>query len=247
MTEAPVLDAGIEYPTSDGRPVAESPLHYACLTDVAHVLREHFKSRPGAYVGSNMLVYDDPDHARRHLSPDIFVAFGVESRQRKIYKLWEDECPAFVLEVTSGSTRLEDERKKARYSRWGVNEYFLYDPGGEYLTPALQGFEMIGGNYRAMDPRVLPNGKPGFASGALGLGLFDDVAGLRFLDPETGRVPLTPTEEAAARAEFEVRVAEAEKRASVAEKRVMAETARRRELEARLADLESRSAEGDAP
>ena len=35
MTEAPVVDASVEYPTSDGRPVAETPLHYSRLADAA--------------------------------------------------------------------------------------------------------------------------------------------------------------------------------------------------------------------
>lgn len=120
MTEAHVLDTGVEYPTSDGRPVAETPLHYRRLTDAAHALSVHFESLPGAYVGVNMLVYDDTGDPRRHLSPDIFVAFDVEDRERDIYKLWEDESPAFVLEVTSRSTRKEDERKKAdtRVGAW---------------------------------------------------------------------------------------------------------------------------------
>lgn len=48
MAEAHVLDAGVEYPTSDGRPMAETPLHSMRLTDVAHALRVHFESHPGA-------------------------------------------------------------------------------------------------------------------------------------------------------------------------------------------------------
>lgn len=167
----------------------------------------------------NMLVYDDPGNTLRHLAPDIFVAFGVEDRERDIYKLWEDECPAFVLEVTSKSTRRKDERKKTRYARWGVAEYYLYDPRGEYLKPALQGFELVGTRYRAVEAEVLPNGKRGFASGTLGLGLFDDPSGLRFYDPRTARILSTPRE---------------------AEARAASEAALRLELEAKLADFERR-------
>ena len=99
-------------------------MHYRRLADAAHALTMRFESRPGAYVGVNMLVYDERGNPRRHLSPDVFVAFGVTDRQREIYKLWEDESPAFVLEVTSKTTRREDRRKKSRYARWGVAEYF---------------------------------------------------------------------------------------------------------------------------
>ena len=139
MSEAAAFDEGIEYPTSDGRPVAETPLHYRRLADAAHALTTLFDSRPDAYVGVNMLVYDEPGNPRRHLSPDIFIAFGVEDRYRDIYKLWQDRRPSFILEVTSKTTRREDERKRSRYARWGVEEYFMYDPRAEYMNPALAG------------------------------------------------------------------------------------------------------------
>ena len=103
MGEALAFD-DVEYPTSDGRPVAETPLHYRRLADAAHALTLRFESRPGAYVGANMLVYDERGNPRRHLSPDLFVAFGVAERERDIYKLWEDEPPSFVLELTSTAT-----------------------------------------------------------------------------------------------------------------------------------------------
>ena len=209
--EALAPDAGVEYPSSDGRPVAETPLHFERLSDARHALTQRFKSRLDVYVGPNMLVYDRQGDPTRSLSPDLFVAFGVEERERDVYKLWEDPSPTFVLELTSKSTRGEDECKKARYSRWGVAEYFLYDPRAEYVKPPLQGFELTGGVYRAMATDVLPNGKAGFASGTLGLGLWLDGLVLRFYDPETGQNLLTPME-----VEADLREAEAGLRESLA-------------------------------
>ena len=194
--QALALDDGVDYPTSDGRPVAETPLHYRRLADAADVLTMRFESRPRVYVGVNMLVYEQRGNPKRSLSPDLFVAFDVEDRERDIYKLWEDDSPAFVLELTSKSTHREDERKKARYSRWGVAECFLYDPRGEYVEPPLKGFELTGGGYRAMPTDVLPNGKPGITSRTLGLGLWLDGSVLRFYDPETDRDLLTSRERA---------------------------------------------------
>ena len=187
----------VEFPTSDGRPVAETPLHYKRLSDLAYALTTFFKRRADAYVGVNMLAYDDPKEPRKHLSPDIFVAFGgvsEEEREREIYKLWEDPSPAFVLEVTSKTTRREDERKKARYAKWGVAEYFMYDPRGEYLAPALQGFELSRGGYRSKRERTLSNGERGLSSGRLGLDLWLDGSTLRLYDPVAERNLLTPEE-----------------------------------------------------
>ena len=238
--EALVLDAGVEYPTSDGRPVAETPLHYQRLADAAHALNTRFESQPRVYVGVNMLVYDQQGNPRRHLSPDLFVAFDVEDRERDIYKLWEDRSPSFVLELTSKSTRGEDERKKARYSRWGVAEYFLYDPRAEYVKPPLQGFELVGGGYRAMATDVLPNGKRGFTSKTVGLGLWLDRSVLRFYDAQTGRNFETLGEVIAGRREDGTRLREYETLLGEAEtKRREAET-KQREAENELAAVKAR-------
>ena len=230
MGEAIAFDDGIEYPTSDGRPVAETPLHYRRLADAAHALMARFDPEPGVYVGVNMLVYDEPGNPRRHLSPDVFIAFGVEDRDRDIFKLWEEESPSFVLEMTSKTTRQEDEGKKLRYARWGVSEYFLYDPRAEYVKPPLKGFSLVGTVYRPMSTRTLPNGETGLWSQTLGLYLWLKGSELRFHNPETGRDLRTPGEEVV--------------RADAEAARADAEAARRRRLEAEIAELKKRQHSG---
>jgi len=230
MTEALAIDDAIEYPTRDGRPVAETPLHYKRLGDAAHALFTHYETRPGAYVGVNMMVYDERGNPRRFLSPDIFVAFGVADRERDIYKLWEDRAPSFVLEMTSKSTRKEDERKMVRYARWGVTEYFLYDPRREYVDPPLRAFELARGAYRSKRTVTLSNGERGIPSRTLDLELWLDGSALRFYDRATGQNLLTPREE---RLRAEIARSEAE----VANARAAEETAKRKRLEAELARL----------
>ena len=235
MAEALVAQVDpVEYPTSDGRPVAETDLHYLRLAGAAYGIRRLLASRDDVYVGSNLLVYDEPGNPRRHLSPDIFVAFGVEAGSRDLYKIWEEQPPAFVLEITSKSTRREDERtKRRRYAQWGVGEYFLYDPRGEWLSPALQGLALAGRRYRRMDEALLPNGERGLRSDALGICLWLRGAELRLFDPASGRDLRTPEEEgaereaeAAARATAEARADAAEARAGAAEARAGAAEAR---------------------
>ena len=244
MTEALAIDDGIEYPTGDGRPVAETPLHYRRLADAAHALFMHYEARAGVYVGVNMMVYDERGNPRRFLSPDIFVAFGVADREREIYKIWEERAPSFVLEMTSKTTRKEDERKMVRYARWGVTEYFLYDPRREYVDPPLRAFELVRGVYRAMQPVTLSNGERGIPSRTLGLELWLDKSVLRFYDRTTARNLLTPKEAQlraevagsdaiAARSEAIAARSEAEE----ANARAAEEVAKRKQLEAELARL----------
>ena len=220
MSEAVVVEPdAVEYPTSDGRPVAETDLHFLRLTDLAYGIRKFMAGREDVYVGSNLLVYDERGNPRSHLSPDVFVAFGVEAGPRDLFKIWEEKPPAFTLELTSASTRREDERtKRRRYAQWGVAEYFLYDPRAEWLKPSLQGLELNGKRYRAMRESVLPNGSRGFHSKTLGLDLWLHGTVLRLYDPIAGENLPTPEEEAAGR--------------QMAEERAQEEAAARRALEA---------------
>ena len=212
------------------------------------------------YVGSNNFLYYERGNPRAVVSPDVYVVVGAEARLRDTYLLWnEAKGPDFVLEVTSASTRRDDERRKRDvYAALGVSEYFLYDPRAEYLTPALQGFRLREGEYRALPAvTVLASRGVAVASEVLELELRDEREApmLRLRDPETGRDLLTYQEsergreeeaearqqEAAAHRETQVRLEhEAAARHREAAARRGAE-ARAAELEARLRDLENGS------
>ncbi|MDE0421119.1 MAG: Uma2 family endonuclease [Gammaproteobacteria bacterium] len=221
MSEALVTPSDpVEYPTRDGRPVAETDLHYLRLAGAAYGLRKFLADRDDVYVGSNLMVFDEPGNPRRHLSPDVFVAFGVRRGSRDLFKIWEEKPPSFVLEITSKTTRREDERtKRQRYAQLGVPEYFLYDPRGEWVKPPLQGFTLQGRRYRRMTECVLPNGKRGLECKTLALYLWLRDGELRLYEPVSGRDLPTPEEEGAARELAEERLDAAVGTAKAAEQK----------------------------
>ncbi|MCY4343388.1 MAG: hypothetical protein OXE83_07430, partial [Gammaproteobacteria bacterium] len=49
--------APVHYPESDGKPMAETPIHWHATVDFAHPLMDRYADRPDAYVGSDMLMY----------------------------------------------------------------------------------------------------------------------------------------------------------------------------------------------
>ena len=114
MHEAVPDPSVVEYPTSDGKPLAETDLHFGprdlCRPRPEDPLRP---TRRNVYVGANMLVYDEPGNPHRHLAPDVFVVFGVPNHRRDLFKIWEEKPPSFVLEVTSKSTRLRGHAHQA--------------------------------------------------------------------------------------------------------------------------------------
>ncbi len=47
----------LEYPESDGEPMAETDLHAQLMIDLRFALRNFFADDPQVYVGSNLLMY----------------------------------------------------------------------------------------------------------------------------------------------------------------------------------------------
>ena len=243
------------YPTSDGQPMAETPVHGDCMMYVTMALRRWFgkHGRDDVYVGMNNFLYYEQGNPRAVVAPDVYVVVGAPaSPPRDTYMLWnEPKGPDFVLEVTSKSTRGTDERRKRDvYASLGVSEYFLYDPRAEYLTPPLQGFRLHEGEYRPLPAvTVLSNRGVAVASGVLGLELRDEREArmVRLHDRATGEdlptyeeTERAREEEAAARwRETETRQRETQARQREAEAR-REEAGARRAAEARNAELEAR-------
>ena len=200
--------------------MAETPIHGDCMMYVTSALRWWFTKhgRGDVYVGMNNFLYYERGNPRAVVAPDVYVVVGAPAHPpRDTYMLWnEPKGPDFVLEVTSASTRRDDERRKrAVYAALGVREYFLYDPRAEWLTPPLQGFRLHEGEYRAMPAvTVLSNRGVAVASEVLGLELRDERAErrVRLRHPATGEVLLTHEESERAREAAEARAAELEAR-----------------------------------
>ena len=173
------------------------------------------------------------------MAPDVFVVMGASNHRRMSYLLWQEpKGPDFVLEVTSRSTRKRDQGpKRELYRRLGVQEYWQYDPTGDYLDPALQGYELRGGEYEALPAVERGADRLLLRSAVLGLELRLEAGEFRFRDAAAGitlgtrqELETSLREEAAARQ----REAAAREREAVA----------RRAAEARVAELEKRLREG---
>ena len=216
----------VEYPESDGKPMGESTLHIRAAIDAMTPLQDCYRGRLDAFVGGNLMMYYDEGKPRRHVSPDVFVAFGVPSEPpRPTWKVWEEgKLADFVLEVTSKTTRGNDEGSKKRlYQRLGVSEYWQFDPTGDYLSPKLKG-QRLGpdGRYVGIALEEFEDGLRG-RSAVLGLELRLEDDRLRFFDAKAGKYLLTSEEKSLAMAELNRARDAAEQRAA--------------ELERRLADL----------
>ena len=219
--------AAVEYPSGDGRPMAENDWQLRSMIYAISTLGLHFAGRPDVYVSGDLFIYYEEGNPKARVAPDVFVVFGVAGHRRMTYKLWEEgRAPDFVLEVASPNTWREDEGPKAAlYERLGVREYWQYDPTGDCLAVRLKGRRLVGGAYRAQPAAESLDGTLILRSETLGLDLRAKGEELYFFDPETGKRLLGHAEE------------HAERRA--AESRAERESAARRAAEARVAELEA--------
>ena len=162
------------YPESDGLPIAESDLTRDCLFNCLQILSNYFQDYQDIYVSAALFIYYTEGNRSERIAPDIFVVKGVEKKKRMNYRVWEErgKIPNFVLEITSLATRVIDEIDKFNlYQKLGVAEYFLYDPGKDYLQPLLKKFRLVDGNYQLVEPVVLPKGGLYYSSTELDLKL----------------------------------------------------------------------------
>ncbi|MEB3294267.1 MAG: Uma2 family endonuclease [Synechococcales bacterium] len=250
----------IFYPESDGQPMSESDATRDYLVYGVEVLRRHFHSRRNIYVSGNLFIYYQEGEPNKVFSPDVFVILGVSQRKRRTYKTWQEggKLPSFILEITSFTTRKQDEVEKPKlYASLGVEEYFQYDPTGDYLDPQLKGQRLVDGQYHPMPLIQTAIGLTGIHSQVLGLDLcleppyfglaFHPQAvpiplELRFYDPQTGEKLLNYQELEGARIQIQADLAEEQQRAEAEAQR--AETEKQRaDAETQRADAETQRAE----
>lgn len=195
MTAIPLEDE-IFYPESDGEPMAETQLHLQEMTYLLEALGERFLDEPDVFVGGNLFFYYEQGFRDAVVAPDTFVVKRLADGKalRRKYLLWEERrVPCFVVEVTSETTRKKDERDGSKwklYEHLGIDEYFLFDPEGDYLIPRLQGYRLAGGRYRPIAPE--PDGS--LPSATTGILFQADGIRLRLTDAETGAVYLRAAE-----------------------------------------------------
>jgi Uma2 family endonuclease len=228
MIPAPQID----YPESDGKPMAETQTHLHAILDTIAALTEFFRQAPDIYVIGNMLMYYEAGNPLASVAPDVFVVHGVSKEVRRTYKLWEEgRAPSVVIEFTSRSTRREDHvTKRLLYEALGIVEYFLCDPLAEYLRPPLQGYRLVDGEYT----QLTPDEDGALLSQELGLRLLREGERLRLTHAMTGEPLLWPDELAAARRiDAEARQAAERQARADAEARRVAEHQARAEAEAR--------------
>jgi Uma2 family endonuclease len=100
-----------------------------------------FAGNPDVFVAGDLLWYPIEGDSKTRTAPDVMVVFGRPKGERGSYKQWEEANipPQVVFEILSpGNTRSEMHRKLLFYDRFGIEEYYLYDPDRNELSGYLR-------------------------------------------------------------------------------------------------------------
>jgi len=146
------------YPERDGKPMADNTLQFRWIVTIEGGLDTLYKDNPDVFVAGDLLWYPVEGDNRTRAVPDAMVVFGRLKGDRGSYRQWDEAgiAPQVVFEVLSpGNRPSEMTRKFHFYERFGVEEYYIYDPD----TIALKGWLRAGDRLKAipkMDGWVSP-------------------------------------------------------------------------------------------
>jgi Uma2 family endonuclease len=121
----------IIYPDSDGKPMSDNTLQFRWITTIKEGTEALFRHDPEVFVAGDLLWYPVEGKPKIRMAPDVLVAFGRPKGHRGSYRQWEEGgiAPQVVFEILSpGNTFKEMIRKLRFYQRYGVEEYYIYDP-----------------------------------------------------------------------------------------------------------------------
>lgn len=137
----PTAPSEVIYPDSDGNPMSDNTKQFRWIVTVKENLEWLFAAQPDVFVAGDFLWYPVQGDNKTRVAPDAMVVLGRPKGDRGSYKQWEEAniAPQVVFEILSpGNTRAEMNRKLLFYDRFGVEEYYLYDPDGNNLSGWLR-------------------------------------------------------------------------------------------------------------
>lgn len=142
----PTSQQQVIYPESDGKPMADNTKQFRWIVTIQGGLDALFKDDPHVFVAGDLLWYPVEGDNKTRIAPDVMVVFGRPKGDRGSYQQWREDNipPSVVFEVLSPGNRLPEMLNKLRfYERYGVEEYYMYDPDHEDLAGWLRSGEEL--------------------------------------------------------------------------------------------------------
>jgi Uma2 family endonuclease len=121
----------IIYPDCDGEPMSDNTKQFRWIVTIKENLEILFANHPDVFVAGNLLWYPVQGNNKIRQAPDAMVIFGRPKGDRGSYRQWSENNipPQVVFEILSPGNRAGKMSEKMQfYVRYGVEEYYIYDP-----------------------------------------------------------------------------------------------------------------------
>jgi Uma2 family endonuclease len=151
VSQLHATESNIIYPDSDGQPMADNTEQFRWIVTIQQNLDWLFADDPNVFVAGDLLWYPMEGNNTLRMAPDVLVAFGRPKGKRGSYRQWQEDniAPQVVFEILSpGNTLTQMNKKQVFYDRYGVEEYYLYDPDDNDLS----GWLRVDGDLDVIDP-----------------------------------------------------------------------------------------------
>ena len=136
--------AQVIYPDSDGQPMANNTKQFRWIVVIQQNLDWLYANDPNVFVAGDLFWYPVEGKPKIVNAPDVMVVLGRHKGNRGSYQQWNEDnvAPQVVFEILSpGNTQEEMERKLLFYDRYGVQEYYIYNPDNNQLRGWIRGEE----------------------------------------------------------------------------------------------------------
>ncbi|MEO1622421.1 MAG: Uma2 family endonuclease [Cyanobacteria bacterium J06632_3] len=124
------------YPDSDGQPIADNTKQFRWIVTIKENLERLFAGE-NVFVAGDLLWYPVEGSPKIRQAPDVMVAFGRPKGDRGSYQQWLEAniAPQVVFEILSPGNRPGEMLRKLNfYQRYGVDEYYIYDPDSNEIN-----------------------------------------------------------------------------------------------------------------
>ena len=136
--------AQVIYPDSDGQPRANNTKQFRWILVIQQNLDWLYANDPNVFVAGDLFWYPVEGKPNIVNAPDVMVVLGRPKGDRGSYQQWNEDniAPQVVYEILSpGNSQNEMDRKLLFYDRYGVLEYYIYNPDNNQLRGWLRGEE----------------------------------------------------------------------------------------------------------
>jgi Uma2 family endonuclease len=148
VQQLPVV--AVIYPDSDGKPMADNTEQFQWIVTIKENLELIYADDPNVFVAGDLLWYPVEGDNTICQAPDALVALTRPKGYRGSYKQWAENNvpPQVVFAILSPSNRRSEMAKKLQfYNRYGVEEYYEYDP----YKVELIGWQRQGGSLEVIE------------------------------------------------------------------------------------------------